>query len=319
METLNKVALFVILTMIGFLYRRFMDKFEQDQEIQDLYLINNKLLGKSKKPIMWISVPRQKNARKWSSFYSRNNNNLNIPYMYLTIKSIIAQCGKDFLICIIDDDSFDNLLPDWTPELDKIGDPLREKVRYLGMMQLLYHYGGFFVPPSFLCMRNLKCMYDSSESKPFVVENVNYYGNCRFAPDAYFIGVSTKNCPVIEEYVEYLARMISNDYTDESIFLNDLSKWCALRCGNGKMQLINASEVGVKNRGGDAIVTEMFFEQAPLNLKRNIYGILIPHDQIIKRTALNWLAYLSTEELMTWDTELGMHLNKIESVCGSCQ
>ena len=36
------------------------------------------------------------------------------------------------------------LLPEWTPELDKIGDPLREKVRYLGMMQLLYHYGGLF-------------------------------------------------------------------------------------------------------------------------------------------------------------------------------
>ena len=68
METLNKVALFVVLMMIGFLYRRFMDKFEKDQEIQDLYLINNELLGKSKKPILWISVPRQKNARKMVLF-----------------------------------------------------------------------------------------------------------------------------------------------------------------------------------------------------------------------------------------------------------
>ena len=161
-------------------------------------------------------------------------------------------------------------------------------------------------------------MYDSSEGKPFVVENVNYYGDCRFAPDAHFIGAPTKNCPVIEEYVEYIARMISNDYTAESIFLNDLSKWCALRCGNGKMHLVNASDVGVKNLNHKAIVTEMFFEQAPLNIYPNTYGILIPHDQIIKRTALNWLAYLSKDELMTWDTELGMYLNKIERVCSIC-
>lgn len=317
METLNKVGLFIILMMIGFLYRRFMDKFELDQEIQDLYLINTKLLGKSKKPIMWINVPREKNARKWSSFYSRNNNNLNIPYMYLTIKSIISHCGKDFLICIVDDDSFGNLLPNWTPELDKIGDPLREKVRYLGMMQLLHEYGGMVVPPSFLCMRNLKDLY-MRDDRPFVVENVNYYGDSRFAPDAYFIGSPTKNCPLIEEYLEYLARMITNDYTAESIFLNDLSKWCALRCNHGSMRLVDAKEIGVKNSGGQAIVTEMFFEQAPLNIMPCAFGILIPHEQIIKRTALNWLAYLSKEELQTWDTELGMYLNKIERICSQC-
>lgn len=310
METLNKIGLFVIVMLIGFMYRRFMDKMEKDQEVRDLYIINKELLGKSKKPILWICVPRYQNARKWSSFYSRSNDKLNIPYMYMTIKSIIEKCGCSFKICVVDDDSFANLLPNWTPELDKIGDPLREKVRYLGMMQLLHHYGGVMVPPSFLCLRNISELCNFEESHiPCVVENVNYNGASRFAPDAHFIAAH-KECPVIEEFVDYLARMISNDYTDESVFLNDISKWCALRCANGKMRLIPAEMVGVKNTSGEAVVTEMFFEQAPLKLNTEKYGILIPHDQILKRTALNWLCYLDKDELATWDTELGMYLRK---------
>jgi len=315
METLNKVGFFIIVILVGFMYRRFMDKMEKDQEIRDLYIINKELLDKSKKPILWICVPRVKNARNWSSFYSRSNDNLNIPYMYLTIKSIISQCSKSFQICIIDDASFENLLPNWTPELDKIGDPLREKVRYLGMMQLLHHYGGLFVPPSFLCVRDLNKLCDfSSHHEPCVVQNVNYYGNDRLAPDPYFISAH-KDCPVIEEYIDYLARMTSNDYTAESIFLNDISKWCALRCVSGKMRLVSGEMVGVVNKHGDAIVTEVFFEQRPLHLKSDIYGILIPHEQIIKRPALDWLTYLSKEEIKTWDTELGAYLNKIDSIC----
>lgn len=310
METLNKVGLFLLVTILGFMYRRYMDKLERDQEVKDLYIINKELLGKSKKPILWIYVPREKNARNWSSFYSRTNDSINIPYMYLTIKSIIAHCGKSFRICIIDDNSFVNLLPNWTPELDKIGDPLREKVRYLGMMQLLYHYGGVCVPPSFLCLKNIESLCDfSSVHTPCVVENVNYNGNNRFAPDPYFIAAH-KECPIIEEYIDYLARMTSNDYTAESIFLNDISKWCALRCSQGDMRLIDGDKVGVKNKHGEAIVTEMYFNQESLKLKPNIYGILIPHDQIVKRTSLDWLTYVGKEELLSWDTELGSYFNK---------
>jgi hypothetical protein len=308
MESLNKIAVFLILMAIGFVYRRYMDKLEKETEIRNLYIINKELLNKTKKPIMWICVPRYQNARKWASFYSRSNDNLNIPYMYLTIKSILDQCGQSFQICIVDDDSFENLLPNWTPELDKIGDPLREKVRYLGMMQLLHHYGGVVVPPSFLCVRDLEPL--TQQEKPFVVENVNYYGDSRFAPDPSFIGAQ-KECPVIKEFIDYLARMISNDYTAESIFLNDISKWCALRCSRGQMDLVAAEEVGVRNKEGEAIVTEMFFEQRPLKLMSCIYGILIPHEQILKRTALNWLCYIQTPELKSWDTELGSYFNQI--------
>ena len=81
------------------------------------------------------------------------------------------------------------------------------------------------------------------------------------------------------------------------------------------MRLISADRVGVMNKKGEAIVTEAFFEQRSLGLRSDIFGILIPHEQIIKRPALDWLSYADKNELKTWDTELGSFLNKIDNVC----
>ena len=306
METLNKICIFIVLLLLSTLYRRYMDKQENNLDLRDLYLINNELLEKSKKPIMWIMVPQEYNARDWLSFSSRGSTNLNIPYMYYTIKSIIEKCSGTFTIGIVDDNSFEQLLPQWTPELEKIGDPLRSKIRYLGMVKLLHRFGGLMVPPSFLALQNLDTLYNKDMITPIVFENVNYYGEDRYAPDPNFMGAQ-KNCPVLEEFINYLSRMISNDYTNESIFLNDISKWCNLCVCEGKMDLIDATLIGAKNVDGQVIIPEVLLKQEPLNLSSEKYGILIPHSQIEKRTALNWFCYLNKEELKHMDIELATY------------
>ena len=70
------------------------------------YLLNDSSLAQSKKPIIWIHMVYDINARWWPSFSSRNTDNLNQPYQYLTMKSIIDKCGEDFNVCLIDDDTF---------------------------------------------------------------------------------------------------------------------------------------------------------------------------------------------------------------------
>lgn len=311
MVSLNKVAVIIITLLLGFLYRRYVEKEERNQKLCDLYIINRELLTKNGKPILWIPVPHQHNARKWSSFYSRSSDSLNVPYLYLAIKSIIEKCGNSFQICIIDDDSFGKLLPNWLPELNKVGDPLREKVRYLGMIELLYNYGGLLVPPSFLCMRDLYPLCEDINDyggKPFVAESVNYNSEMRFAPNPYFLGAKPE-CPVMKEYADYLSVMISKDYTAESVFLNDLSKWCARRCDMDTMKRLDAKQVGGKSAKGTAIITEMFFEEEHQLLDSEAYGVIIPHEQIEKRTNLNWVCYLEKTELMKMDNNFGNYLN----------
>ena len=90
----NLFILFFILMVLGFLYRRFEDKLMREEnkdnyEAIQKYLLDDVTLDKSKKPILWIHVPYEYNSRQWLSFGSRSSFDLNQPYLYLTVRSII--------------------------------------------------------------------------------------------------------------------------------------------------------------------------------------------------------------------------------------
>ena len=75
------ITTFVILTVLGVLYERYKIKYQPDEELSKYDLIKKYLLNGSDnlggKPILWIHATHEINARNWSSFYSRNNINLN--------------------------------------------------------------------------------------------------------------------------------------------------------------------------------------------------------------------------------------------------
>ena len=93
----NLCILFFILIVLGFLHKRYEDKLltevksSEYESIQN-FLLDDVTLGKSKKPILWIHVPYEYNSRNWLSFGSRTSFNLNQPYLFLTVRSIIKHC-----------------------------------------------------------------------------------------------------------------------------------------------------------------------------------------------------------------------------------
>jgi hypothetical protein len=97
MPIMNYIILFAILAVLAILYRRFEDKRIREEnkdnyEAIQKYLLDDITLGMSKKPILWIHVPYEYNSRRWLSFGSRSSFDLNQPYLYLTVKSIITRC-----------------------------------------------------------------------------------------------------------------------------------------------------------------------------------------------------------------------------------
>ena len=162
---INLFTLFFILIVLGFLYKRFEDKRIKEENtdinlaIQN-YLLDDVTLGKSKKPILWIHVPYEYNSRKWLSFGSRSSFDLNQPYLYLTVRSIISKCSNSFTICIIDDTAFKRLIPNWSIDMTRISNPILNNMRTIGLMKLLYIYGGLICPISFLCMKDLSGLYN---------------------------------------------------------------------------------------------------------------------------------------------------------------
>jgi hypothetical protein len=237
------------------LYKRFEDKRyrEEDGESYEAiqqYLLDGDTLGKSKKPILWLHVPYEYNSRNWLSFGSRSSFDLNQPYLHLTVRSIIKQCKDSFTICIIDDTAFKKLVPGWNVNMTSISDPILSNMRLLGMMKLLYIYGGLICPISFVCLRNLNELYNKGTrgDKMFICETVDRNitsTDLDFYPDLAFCG-APKECEVVNELCSMIQCTSSYDYTADVKFLGEFNKWAKHAVELGKINLIDGVEIGTK-------------------------------------------------------------------------
>lgn len=308
------IVSFAMLFAIGILYEKYKlgvinDEDKRNYEMVKKYLVNDSSLAKSKLPILWIHLKYEYNSRWWPSFNSRGTYELNQPYLFLTIKSIIDKCGADFNICLIDDNSFENIVPGWNIDMTKVADPIKSKLRELAMARLLKHYGGLIVPPSFLCMKNLAPMYyqTTCQGKPVVgelldtnstSEHVDYY------PSSSFMGC-VKKCELMDEYISYLEKMISDDYTAESVFLGSEDRWLYAKIQSGEINMIPAGALGVEDADGKTVKIERLMGSSYIDFVPTTLGVMLPSCDILKRTKFQWFARLSVKQALDCDNIAG--------------
>lgn len=282
------------------------------------YLLNDSPLYGFNKPKLWIHSKYEVNSRHWKSFQSRTSTDLNQPYLHLTIKTIINHCGKDFNICLIDDDSFSKLLPSWDIDLPTVTEPHKSYYRELGMLKLIYYYGGVVVPNSFLCTKSLKpLLQDSiSEKTPFLCEKLNRTlsqskdngSSSLFIPSVHFMGAK-KNDETIKELIEYLKnRNMSPHFSSDAMFTGDTSHWCMGAVKRGKIKVIGGEQIGIKTQSGKPILLEELMEENYLDLVKSPYGIYIPADEILHRPKFQWFAAISSEEVFKTNAIIAKHL-----------
>ena len=313
----NLFILFFILIVLGVLYKRFEDKMSREEssdiyESIQKYLLDDETLGKSKKPILWIHVPYEYNSRNWLSFGSRSSFDLNQPYLYLTVRSIIKNCDKSFTICIIDDTSFKRLIPGWNINMTSISDPILSNMRMLGMMKLLYIYGGMHCPISFLCLKDLNELYvkGTRGEKMFVCETVDRNvtsTDVDFYPNLSFCG-APKDCETVRELCNFIQRTASHDYTADTKFLGEFDKWSKERIHSGKINMIEGVEIGTKTVDEKQIIVDDLMSNNYLDLYQGTYGILIPSEEILSRNKFEWFARLSPKQVMESDTIIGNYI-----------
>jgi hypothetical protein len=313
----NLFVLFFALIVLSFLYKRYENKLKKENsddiyEAIQKYLFDDNTLGKSKKPILWIHIPYEYNSRNWSNFGSRSSFDLNQPYLYLTVRSIIKHCDNSFKICIIDDNSFKKLIPEWNIDVKIISEPLLSNVRMLGMMKLLYIYGGMFCPLSFVCLKNLNGLYikGTKENKMFVCETTDRNitsTDMNFYPNLTFCGCQ-KECETVKELINFIQRISSHDYTAEIKFLGEYDKWCKHKFENGEINLIDGMEIGTKTIDEKQIVLDDLMSNHYLNLYQETYGILIPSEQILNRVKFEWFSRMSEKQVLESDTIIGNYI-----------
>jgi hypothetical protein len=312
----NLIILFTIFISVMFIYKRLEDKRIREDDKEDYdnirqYLLNDDL-GNSTKPILWIHIPYEYNSRNWLSFGSRSSLELNQPYLYLSVKSIIQRCSNSFRICIIDDMSFAKLIPDWQIDMQRVSHPISDKLRSLAMVKLLYIFGGMVVPMSFLCFQDLITMYENGilGDKAFVCENIDRNitsTSFDFYPTINFMG-SQKANPVISALNDFMQRTISTDFTAESVFLGEFDRWVDARVNQGLINVIRGRDVGIKNMEDKPVLLEDLMSQNYIDFYPQMYGIWIPSEQILSRRQYGWFARLSATQVLEADNILSKYM-----------
>lgn len=313
----NLFILFFILIVLGFLYRRYEDKLMREDksntyEAIQKYLLDGVSLAKSKKPILWIHIPYEYNTRQWVSFGSRSSFDLNQPYLYLTIRSIIKHCEDSFTICIFDDNSFSKLIPDWNINLNGLSDPILSNMKSLGMMKLLYIYGGLLCPISFLCMQDLIGMYTKGTrgNKMFVCETIDRNStsvSSNFYPNIAFCG-APKECDIVGDLCNYIQIISSHDHSGESKFLGQFNRWTMKKINEGKINLIEGIEIGTKTLDDKQIILDDLMSNHYLDLYKGTYGILIPSNELLNRLNYGWFVRMSPKQVLESNTIIGNYL-----------
>lgn len=305
--------------LLGYIYNKYKAKqldseHEGSYAMVQHYLLNGERGAQAKKPIIWIHSTYEVNARSWASFGSRNTEELNQPYLYLTIKSIIDQNGGDFNICLIDDDSFGKLLPQWGVNLNLIADPIKSKIRQLALAKVMYTYGGFLLPSSFLCMAPVKRVYDTLTQTGGVgmlvgelLDRQSTSQQVNFFPTTQIMAC-VREAPLMGQYVNYLEKVASTDFTQESVFDGALARWCHAQVGAGTLHLVPAQCWGAKDADGKPVTLDRLLNNTFVHFIPDMLGLYIPADEILNRTAYQWFARLSQKQALASNTVLGKHL-----------
>ena len=307
----NYIILTIIIIALGILYQKYLEKNSQYSSVDSYneitkYLMNDQTLDKNKKPILWIYIPHEYNSRNWSSFGSRSSTDINQPYLYLTVKTIIKHCDESFNICLIDDDSFTKLIPGWNIKLNLLTEPMGGYIRQLALTKILYHYGGINVPISFLCFKDLIGLWKkgTNETKThghqmFVCENydMNITSTSNmFYPNAQFMGAKKHN-DTIKQFIHYMEQHISSDYTAQTSFLGNFDEWCNHKIHKHMMRLIPGTDVGTKTIDDEPVTVETLLGEDYIHFYSGMYGIWIPDKMILKRNHYEWFARMNPEQI----------------------
>jgi hypothetical protein len=187
--------------------------------------------------------------------------------------------------------------------MELLSEPHRSMYREIGMLQLLYIYGGIVVPNSFVCLKNLKPLYSEGEM-PFVTEEINRTShvagkkdNLNFMPSMKMMGAQ-KGCPAIKRMLAENKVDAAGHFTVEPKFLGNMQQWLYKEVVAGTFTTVNGRLIGTKTTKGKQILLEDLMSENYLDIDDNAFGIYIPGDEILKRPKYQWFAYLPSEDVL---------------------
>tara|TARA_Y100000782_G_scaffold109878_1_gene135429 strand:+ start:28910 stop:29869 length:960 start_codon:yes stop_codon:yes gene_type:complete len=307
---------FLFLTALGYIYDKYRSKMDVYDETENEILIRKYLLNDTftpnNKPPLWIYINKEKNSRNWLSFGSRSSYDLNQPYLYVTLRSILNKSNNDFNVCIINDNSIHKLLPAWSIDLNKLSEPIKSHYRDLAMAKILYNYGGFVVPPSYLALNDLSQIYYSGiqDKGCFVCEmpsNSILTSVKNTQPSIEFMGCIKKH-KAVRDICNHLEKINSKDCTLEQDFDGTIERNLNELILNNQINKISGKTIGTLDKYDNPITIHELLGSSYIDFNDNLHGIFIPQDKILKHSKYQWFARLNEEQIYKGNTIIGKYL-----------
>ena len=222
-------------------------------------------------------------------------------------------CGESFNVCLLDDKSFNKIIPGWGTKVANLPNPLRPHLRELAMAKLLYYYGGMTIPSSFICTKNLISLYNKGLSAAPMfcgelptVSNVSTYTD--FFPTNKIMGCK-KECELMNQYVNFLEKTVSADYTNEMEFTGETDKWLYEHVRKKEVMSLDVIYFGAKMTNGKPVLLDhLLSDDDDFELPKGEYGVYVPSEKLLLRTNLQWFARLSPEQVLQSNTVIARYL-----------
>jgi hypothetical protein len=305
---MNKILYFIILLALGILYEKYKDHYESIEQSDKKYIIDNYIFKNKNsyenKPFLWIHNSHNINSRKWLDFGSRNSHNINRPYIKICLAKIINMYSNYFNVVIIDDTSFNELIPNYNKNINQLPDPIKTHERIVALTELIYIYGGIICPNSFFPLNNnLITCYEKSDF--FTFETLQgYKTDDVMMPTVNFIGCKKLN-PNVKHFIDYLKKLNVHDYTNNQDFLKSANRMLNSMSKENKLHIYNGKMIGSKYHDSTIVTVDDLTKPKYKSLDKTTIGLYIPKNKIEQMTHYNWITYLNENELYNSNTFIG--------------
>ena len=128
-----------------------------------------------------------------------------------------------------------------------------------------------------------------------------------FYPNINFMGAPKHN-NTVKELIEFMKQIISSDNTAQSQFLGDFNRWCNSRIQKNQIILIDGKYIGTKTMDDETVLVDNLLSEDYIDFYDKAYGILIPANDILKRTYYEWFARQSPKQVLDGSVILSKHI-----------
>ena len=269
-----------------------------------------KMIEISNKPFIWIYIEDTFNSRDWNSFYSRLTKGNTPSYIWLCLYSIYVNCFKDFNIMLLNPDNIYQYLPDLDIKMDTESTiDLKKRKQYISFC-LLEKYGGIYIEPNVIIMKNLIEIYNQLRNYDFVgfscpLEYYKCYGK-EIKPSTEIM-ISRKNSIITKLCKQELYKMVKS-YNYSSYSFNHYGScvlWKYLKDSiinyNMKYLQLSPEYNGTIDYNNKIITTENLLSKNRTFLlsEEKSYIFIINKDEISKNFKYNWFNRFNIDQILT--------------------